>query len=193
MTVTTYPSDQIREDIRDTTAHWWLFLVLGIAWIWLGFFILDFNWDSVVTISWLVGFLFLASAVMEVFAIFTMSGWKWLHGILAALFAIGAAWAFVYPGQTFRTLAILIGWFLLIKGTFDVVVALTNRDVELWWLTLIVGIIEILIAFWAVGYPGRSAWLLVVWVGIGALVRGVTEIILAFQIRHLHKVAEVAS
>ena len=36
---------------------------------------------------------------------------------------------------------------------------------------------------WALGYPGRSAWLLVLWVGITALMRGVTEIVLAFKLR----------
>lgn len=186
----TITAGDLRADLRDVTAKWWLFLILGIAWIWFGFFILEFDLDSILTISYLMGFLFIASAVSEAFLAFSMPGWRWVHALLAVVFLLGAAWAFVYPDQTFATLAILIGWFLLIRGTFDVVAALTNRDAELWWLTLLVGIAEILIAFWAVGYPGRSAWLLIVWVGIGALMRGITDIVLAFQIRHLHKLAE---
>ena len=39
---------------------------------------------------------------------------------------------------------------------------------------------------WAAGYPGRSASLLVVWVGIGALIRGITQLVLAFQVRKIH-------
>jgi uncharacterized membrane protein HdeD (DUF308 family) len=53
----------------------------------------------------------------------------------------------------------------------------------LWGLLLASGIIELAIGVWAIGYPGRSAWLLILWVGIAALVRGITEIVLAFKLR----------
>lgn len=39
----------------------------------------------------------------------------------------------------------------------------------------------------------RSAALLVLWVGIGALMPGVTQVFLAFEWRHVHKEAERAS
>ena len=44
-----------------------------------------------------------------------------------------------------------------------------------------------MLGFWASGYPGRSAALLILWVGIGALIRGVTQLVLAFQVRKLHE------
>ena len=50
-------------------------------------------------------------------------------------------------------------------------------------MSLAVGIIEILLGMWAIGYPGRSAWLLILWVGLGALVRGISDIITAFRVR----------
>jgi uncharacterized membrane protein HdeD (DUF308 family) len=50
-------------------------------------------------------------------------------------------------------------------------------------LVLGAGVIQIVIGLWAIGYPGRSAALLVLWVGIGALMRGVTEIFFAFRLR----------
>ena len=95
---------------------------------------------------------------------------------------------FSEPFETFRVLAALVGFFLVLKGTFDFVTALATRHVmDLWWLLLIAGVIEIALGFWASGYPGRSAWLLLVWVGIGALFRGGTQIILAFQVRKVHE------
>jgi uncharacterized membrane protein HdeD (DUF308 family) len=54
---------------------------------------------------------------------------------------------------------------------------------EGWWLELLVGIAEILIGFWAIGYPGRSATLLLLWVGAAALARGIISIFLAFRVR----------
>ena len=43
------------------------------------------------------------------------------------------------------------------------------------------------IALWAVGYPGRSAALLVVWVSIAAIMKGITDMGMGFQIRRLGK------
>ena len=40
-----------------------------------------------------------------------------------------------------------------------------------------------LIGFWAAGYWGPSAVLLVVWVGVIALTRGITEVVFAFKLR----------
>jgi uncharacterized membrane protein HdeD (DUF308 family) len=50
---------------------------------------------------------------------------------------------------------------------------------------LVSGILCIVIAFWAAGYPGRSVVLLILWVGISCLMRGVTELVLAFQLKGL--------
>jgi uncharacterized membrane protein HdeD (DUF308 family) len=178
----------VREDIRDGLGMaWWLLLILGLGWVFVALFVLQFNLDSVWTIGILVGVYLLAASAFEIVLMVTMTGWRWLHGLLAALFAFGGIWAFAYPGQTFGTLAILIGWYLLIKGSFDVVAGLSNRDVHLWWLTMLCGFAEIAIAFWAIGYPGRSAWLLVFWVGLSALAHGIAEIVLAFQVKSLQR------
>ena len=50
---------------------------------------------------------------------------------------------------------------------------------------MIVGIVEVLVGFWAIGYSGRSIALLVVWVGAAALARGITDLFLAFQLKKL--------
>jgi len=77
-----------------------------------------------------------------------------------------------------------MAFFLIFKGFFDVVVSIATRnEISIWWVQLIAGIVEILIGFWAAGYWGRSAILLVIWVGVIALMRGITEIIFAFKLR----------
>ncbi|WP_426573101.1 HdeD family acid-resistance protein [Aquihabitans sp. McL0605] len=183
--------DQIRADLRSFGKVWWLFLVTGILWLFVGFAILSFDLTSVVLIS--IGFsvvLFLAGIEEAVHATL-MEGWRWLHGLLAVLFILGGVFAIAYPGQTFRTLAILIAWFLLIKGTALICVSLASHGMPWWWLGLIIGGIDLLIALWAIGYPGRSAVLLVLWAGIAALARGLADIVMAFQVRQLKK--EVAA
>jgi len=70
------------------------------------------------------------------------------------------------------------------------VMALAAKDeYDLWWLTLIVGIVEVLVGFWAIGYDGRSIALLVVWVAASALARGITDLFLAFQLKRVQDVS----
>ena len=75
-----------------------------------------------------------------------------MHGIVGVLFVIAGIWAVVRPDIAFATLAALIGFFFLFKGIFDITVAFVTRDIfDLWWLQLIFGIFEILLAFWVAG------------------------------------------
>jgi uncharacterized membrane protein HdeD (DUF308 family) len=47
----------------------------------------------------------------------------------------------------------------------------------------IAGIVEIILGSWAAGGFGRKVILLVVWVGVAALIRGISEIIFAFTLK----------
>ena len=80
----------------------------------------------------------------------------------------------------------MFSFFLIIAGTFDIIIAISvRREIEVWWLQLISGILELLIGFWAAGYYGRSAVLLVAWVAAIAIIRGVRDIVLAFRVREV--------
>ena len=175
-------------EVERASAKWWVLLVTGIAWIIVSVLVLDADLDSALTIGYLVGGYLIAAGVMEFVLIGVAEGWKWLHAVLGVLFVVGGIAAFTDPFQTYTLLAALVGFFLVLKGTFDFVMALVTRhEIDLWWLLMIAGILEVLLGVWASGYPGRSAELLILWVGIAALIRGITQLILAFQVRKLHK------
>src|SRR6187551_3394246 len=73
-----------------------------------------------------------------------------------------------------------------IAGAFDIIMSIAYRkETEIWWLQLIGGIIELALGFWAAGYYGRSAILLVAWVAAFAIIRGVRDLIAAFRVREL--------
>ncbi|MGZ4619607.1 MAG: HdeD family acid-resistance protein [Frankiaceae bacterium] len=174
-----------RAVLADAARHWWMLLVAGICWVLISLAILQFDLTSVWSIAILTGIVLIFAGVDEVFTAAVSPNWKWVHGLLAVLFLAGGVIAFAWPQSTFEVIARLFAWYLLFKGTFDVIIAVENRTYELWWLLLITGIAEIVLAFWAVGYQGRAAALLILWVGIGALFRGVTNIFVAFQLRSL--------
>jgi uncharacterized membrane protein HdeD (DUF308 family) len=173
---------------------WWVFLLTGILWLWISLIVLRLNLESVTAIAILFGFVAIGAGINEFFAIpASTTGWKIAHGILGVVFVAAGIVAFFEPAGTFVALASLVAWVLLFKGIFDIAVAVvTHETVRLWWLGLIVGIVEVLLAFWAAGYFRGSALLLVVWVAALALMRGITEIVMAFRLRAFKKTARAA-
>ena len=178
-----------RELAEEAADRWWMFLVTGIGW--LVFSLLVFQWDytTVYAISILFGIVALVAGVNEFFQIVVSStGWKIVHGILGVLYVVVGVWALVNPRSAFTTLAALVAFFLLFKGIFDLTVAFMTKDeFDLWWLQLVLGIVEILLAFWVAGSFRTSAIFLVAYVGIIALSRGITELFVAFKLRGLRK------
>ncbi|MGH3507306.1 MAG: HdeD family acid-resistance protein [Nocardioidaceae bacterium] len=167
---------------------WWIFLVTGIAWVLISLVVLGFDPDSAQAIGWLTGIVIIAAGANELLTMFLVQGWRWLHLLLGVLFIVVGIGALLDPFQTFGILALLIGWYLVFKGIFGIVFSLALRhEVQLWGLLLAAGILELIIGVWAIGYPGRSAALLILWVGVGAMMRGITEILLAFQVRQIRE------
>jgi uncharacterized membrane protein HdeD (DUF308 family) len=178
-----------REVVEDAAGYWWLFLLTGIAWF--VFSLLVFQWDftTVYAVSYLFGVVAVIAGVNEFLQIAVSTpGWKIVRGILGALFVMAGIWALVHPRNAFETIAALIGFFILFKGIFDLTTAFLTREVfDLWWIQLIVGIVEILLAFWVAGNFREQAILLVVYVGVIGLSRGITELIIAFKLRSLER------
>jgi uncharacterized membrane protein HdeD (DUF308 family) len=166
---------------------WWLFLLLGIGWTVVALIVLRFDYTSVNAIAILFGIVAIAAGVLELMTTILASGWwKLLYGVLAVVFIATGIISFIHPGDTFLALAAVISFFLVFAGTFDIITAISARhEVEVWWLQLIGGIIELALGFWAAGYYGRSAILLVAWVAAFAIIRGVTNIVMAFRVREV--------
>jgi uncharacterized membrane protein HdeD (DUF308 family) len=174
-----------REVVREAARWWWLFLLGGIAWLVFALVIFRFDITSAATVAILFGIVAIIAGVDEFMAIgVSTTGWKFVHGILGVIFILVGIFAFIEPGSTFQALAAVIGFFFLFKGIFDIAVAFaTKAEYDLWWLQLVVGLIEIGLAFWVSGSFRDKAILLLVYVGIVALSKGITDIMLAFKLR----------
>jgi uncharacterized membrane protein HdeD (DUF308 family) len=166
---------------------WWLLLITGVGWSLVGLILLRFDYTSVNAISLLFGFVAIAAGILEIAMIFMAAGWwKLLNAVLAIAFIAAGIVAFVHPGNTFAALAAIFSFFLIFAGTFDIIQSIAARhEIEVWWLQLVGGIIEVVLGFWAAGYYGRSAVLLIAWVAAFALIRGVRDFVLAFRVREL--------
>jgi uncharacterized membrane protein HdeD (DUF308 family) len=79
----------------------------------------------------------------------------------------------------------MLGILFLLVGVWWTVEAFTQQGVNrLWWLSLIAGILMVVLAFWTAGqFFIEKAYTLLVFAGIWALMRGITDITRALQIR----------
>jgi uncharacterized membrane protein HdeD (DUF308 family) len=166
-------------------------LLTGIGWTLVALIVLRFDYTSVSAISILFGVVAIMAGVLEIGVLILAAGWwKLLHGLLAFVFIAAGVVAFIHPGNTFAALAAVFSFFLIFAGTFDIIISISTRhEIEVWWLQLIGGIIELALGFWAAGYYGRSAVLLIAWVAAFAIIRGVRDIVLAFRVREIQHAA----
>jgi uncharacterized membrane protein HdeD (DUF308 family) len=191
MTTAYSPRRDLRIHVEDLSPawsrRWWLFIITGSLWLLFSLIVFRFDIHTVTAVGVAVAVLCIAAGVNELLAVgASTGGWKVARAVLGVLFSLIGVLALIYPHRTFVEVAAIFSFFLLIKGSFDMFTALTlRREVDVWWVPFAVGVAEILLAFWAAGNFGREAVLLVVWVGAGALARGVTEIVLAFRLRDL--------
>jgi len=165
---------------------WWLFLVTGLAWLIISLVVLRFTTTSITTVGVLLGVLFLLAALNEFMISAVKHSWRWAHILLGIFFVVGAIWAFAHPSNAFWSIASVLGFLLVFKGTLDIISAFMTKEVNsAWWLGLVAGILELVLGFWASQqlFPARGA-LLLLWVGFFALFRGISEIVIAFEVRH---------
>jgi uncharacterized membrane protein HdeD (DUF308 family) len=176
----------------DIGRLWWLWLVAGVAWIVIALVILQFDQASITTVGVLIGIMFLLSGFQQFVIAAVMPSLKWLWIIFGILFVVAGIIALISPENTFAAIADILGFLFLLVGVFWTIQAFVDKDVnELWWLGLISGVLMIILAFWTGGqFFIDKAYVLLVFAGIWALMHGVTDIVRAFQIRGLKRLAE---
>jgi len=179
-------------DIRQMSKSWWLFLCTGVLWFVIALVVLRMNERSITTVGVIMGVVFIIGALSEFLMMGADStGWKIFHGLLGVLFILAGIWAFVQPEQAFWALASVLGFLLLMMGLFEILTAMATKDVNpLWWLGLVAGLLFLALAFWTsqqlVPVKGQ---LLLFYVGLMAMFRGIGQIVFAFGLHRAGKEA----
>ena len=187
-------TDAMIEDARTLTRGWGWFLAAGIAWLVCACFVLSVNYRTVWAVALFFGIGFIIGGIMELGIAMVAPGWKWLHVLFGVVAILAGFMALIWPGQTLLVLGAIVGWLLLAYGIIDIVFAFMSRGMDdMWWLTLITGLLAIIIGFWAISPDNatvanyRGVVLVVVWVGAAAILRGISDIIVGFRLHSARK------
>jgi len=180
---------ELHEVSAEVSRRWWILLLSGVAWLLIAVIVLRFNATSVATVGLMLGAVFLFAAAQQfALAVLQGGGWAVLRVALAVLFIGGAIWSFVTPYDAFWSLAAAFGLLLILNGAFDITRSIMAQPINpVWWLGLVTGILEIALGFWASQqYVAARATLLVLWVGFFAIFRGISDLVVAFEVRSAH-------
>ena len=114
--------------------------------------------------------------------VLSRSWWALLvRGLVTVVFGV-LAW--LQPGITLTTLMLLFGAYVLTDGLLGVWAAIAGRKENEFWLTLLLaGIVSMGIGVLVLLAPGVTAIVLVFYVAVWAIAKGVLEIVAAVRMR----------
>jgi uncharacterized membrane protein HdeD (DUF308 family) len=171
--------------MRAVAEMWWIWLVVGIAWIVAALVILQFDQASITTIGVIIGAMFAFAGVQQFVLAALAPSLKWLWGLFGLFFIVAAVVCFINPEETFAGLADVLGFLFLTVGVWWTIRAFLTRGADpLWWLSLVSGLLMVVLACWTSGqFFIEKAYTLLVFAGIWALMHGITDIVRAFALR----------
>jgi Short repeat of unknown function (DUF308) len=173
--------------LSQIASYWWVELLLGVAWGVIAVLVLKFNHASIITVGVLTGIMFLVFAAEE-FALAALDrSTRWLWAFFGIALTAGGIVALIHPTRTFAGFAYILGFVFLMIGVLWMVQAFAERVFNsLWWMGLISGILMIVLAFVVSGeFFVERAYTLLVFAGVWAVVKAITDIVRSFQIRAL--------
>lgn len=114
---------------------------------------------------------------------FTLFSENWclyiLRGILALCFGLIVL---IWPGLTLEILIMLFGIYALLQGVVAFAVVFKYGKENFSWLILLEGIAGIAVGFFAFIWPALTAFILLVFIALWAIITGLLEIVAAIQL-----------
>jgi uncharacterized membrane protein HdeD (DUF308 family) len=101
--------DAARAGVREVTAIWWWFLILGVLWTGLGMFVLSYRVGSLAVVAALAGVVLLFGGVAQLVAASRVRSWRWLFIVSGILGVAAGILTFVWPGVTLYVVSMLVG------------------------------------------------------------------------------------
>jgi uncharacterized membrane protein HdeD (DUF308 family) len=172
------------EDAKNLAAIWWVYLLGGVISLVFGAIILSVDW-GVDSLAAFIGTLFIIEGAAFLITR-PLDGGDRTTNVIAGLLAAAAGIALlVWPDRGLYTLGVFVGIFVIASGVLHIVGAFANRHAPHWWLVLVLGLIELPIGIWAMRRPGLTLAVVITLAGVWAIVTGVWQCLIAFEVRNL--------
>ena len=165
---------------------WWLFVLSGILSILFGLFAIF--WPGLtVSILVLIFGIFITVAgiswlVMSFASMKTDKTW-WLSMLFSVLCIVAGIYLFANPATTITIFVILVAVAVFARALVDLINASYSDDASSKWLWIMLGVLGIIFGVVILVYPAGATMAFVWVVGLYAVIRGIADVIYAFQIK----------
>ena len=174
-----------RDAAQQIARNWWVLLLNGAVLIVAGFLIFSIDW-TVRDLATFIGALFIFQGLAEALTTGIDARVRQANVIVGLLSIATGVLIIVWPEPGLLAVAIVLGAWLIVMGTFAISGAVAARDVlPDWWLLLIVGLLEIPLGVLALANPGATLVALITVAGIWAIALGVMRVVIAFDVKRL--------
>jgi uncharacterized membrane protein HdeD (DUF308 family) len=174
-----------RDAAENVARNWWMLLLNGALLIVAGFLIFSIEW-TVRGLATFIGVTFIVQGITGALTSGIDNRARRVN-VVTGLVSIAAGIVIIaWPRPGVTAVAIMLGAWLIVGGTTTVSGAFATRQIlPIWWLVLILGLLEIPLGVLALADPGATLAALITVGGIWAVAVGVMRVVLAFEVKRL--------
>ena len=167
---------------------WWILLLYGL--VALGFGIIAIGWpmSAATALAWTLGVMAIVEGVISLFALVSggsgaSRGWLVLFAVASLGFGFLAV---INPLATASVLVLFLAAWLLVAGIYRIVFAIRVRSqIQGEWLLVLSGVLAVVLGLLFAANPYAGVAVTTLWVGIGSLLYGLLQVLVAFKLRKL--------
>jgi len=165
--------------------EWVKWLLLGLLSVVFGVVVLGAPFVASLAITTLTGILLLISGVLQIMSGFSTEGFAnkllaWLMGLVMGFLG----WSFLSnPLAGVLTLTTIVLILLAASGIVRIILSMQMRGTQLFWPTLISGVVSLGLAIYVWGTPGSIAFIGII-LGVEMLFNGFGLIFMAFHVKN---------
>lgn len=180
------------DKIDYAVKYWWLSLLLGVLFIIISIYLMFAPLASYIALSILFSVSMFVSGVFEIAFAFSnrgnISSWGWYlaGGIIDLILGV---FLMINPGLSMSVLPFVLAFWLMFRGfsATGYSMDLKRYGTRNWGWYMAFGILAILCSIGIIWQPGIGAFTLVYMIAYALLIIGIFRIMVAFELRNLHK------
>ncbi|MDY0953645.1 DUF308 domain-containing protein [Stenotrophomonas rhizophila] len=167
---------------------WWVLLLYGLVALVFGAVAILQPLAAATALAWAIGVMAVVEGVISLVALFggnsgVSRGWLAVYALASLVFGVLAV---INPLTTASVLVLLLAVWLIVAGIHRIVFAVrVRRHIQGEWLLILSGVLAIVLGALLVANPLAGVAVTTLWIGIGSLIYGVLQVVVAFRLRRL--------
>ena len=179
------PAGSLHEERVNLRRVWWLFFVLGLVSIVVGFLAISSTFVATLASVIVFGVLLLVAGVTEVIHAVMVRNWRGfaLHLLTAALYLLVGLFMLEDPVRAAAVLTLLLAAGFFVGGLLRIIYSLVERFPAWPWVVLH-GVVDLILGGIILsGWPESGLWVIGLLLGIDLVFHGWSWVILALTVR----------